>query len=69
MLVPLLFGRPEGDNYMLNREYHSGTSKSANQSGTWGSEAWVLIAFCVFGFAATVFFISLSQTISQAATG
>jgi hypothetical protein len=52
---------------MLNQENHSGTSK--NQSGTWDSEAWVLIAFCAFGFATTVFFISLSQTISQAATG
>jgi hypothetical protein len=52
---------------MPNRENPTSTSESA--SGTSDAEGWVFIAFCVFGFAAMVFFISLSQAISHAATG
>lgn len=31
------------------------------------AEEWVFIAFCAVGFAATVFFISLSSQVGQAA--
>jgi hypothetical protein len=54
---------------MPNRENLSGRSTRANQDGASDAAGWVLIAFCVFGFAATVFFISLSSAMSQAASG
>jgi hypothetical protein len=35
--------------------------------GTSHAEQWVFIAFCAAGFAATVFFVSMSSQIGQAA--
>jgi hypothetical protein len=52
---------------MPNREALRVPSTRALRVGTSDAEGWMFVAFCAAGFAATVFFISLSSHIGQAA--
>jgi len=52
---------------MPNREGLRVPSTHALRGGTSAVEQWVFVAFCVAGFAATVFFVALSAHIGQAA--
>jgi hypothetical protein len=51
---------------MPNRE--NITTRTSVGGPTSSREGWVLIGFCVFGFAATVFFLSLSSVVGQTAS-
>jgi hypothetical protein len=42
---------------------------SRHTSGESDADGWVLIAFCVVGFATTIFFVFLSSTIAHALAG
>jgi hypothetical protein len=48
---------------------HSSGHLSGSDSGESDADGWVLVAFCVVGFAATVFFVFFSSTIAHAITG
>jgi hypothetical protein len=52
---------------MPNREKLRVPSTHALPGNTSSVEQWVFVAFCAAGFAATVFFVSMSSQIGQAA--
>jgi hypothetical protein len=51
---------------MPNRENIATRTSANGETSAW--EGWVFIGICLFGFAATVFVISLSSVVGQAAS-
>jgi hypothetical protein len=54
----------EGQTTMQNRENIPTTTDGETST----REGWVFIGICLFGFAATVFVISISSVVGQAAS-